>query len=566
MSPFYLLTYRADLLTYFNQAKETVIKTMGFQELTVTDWLWVEELLNGRLVFYQMAQQTRGGIERLLHSTMVQPTLDEALLYGKIRRAIYRQTAEDLRSLDAMMHLAYLIGSIIVTFLATLVSSVLSSESAAPNDDSGSNDTSNRPLFWVLAILPVILSLVMTVRNDLNRRPIAVSLDYAAALIDNEIWLYATKTGRYSDIKMHNTIRTGHDVTSRRAAMLTTTLVKITDTHVGMVLNGRKVLSGYRWLTGAACLLSKHLRKCCIFPGVGMSLEITTYSGEELKKRLETFGLDTETEIEITAKAAIMQPVGVQTGEEYVSRRLADSRKYWAARTDRLAHENTVLKLTMHILGAIGSVLVLTNLTEWVVFTTAVCSAVLAFYGGGAFDQQLHRSRHVARQLGNLNVQWKAVPKERRKVQQTVDKLVELSESTILDGIEKPQYVDSTTKEAADETAALDKFDRDQLKERGDRSKSAGFVGGGGVLATPGLDELVLLVTMAKKIEQKCAIIQQHLGRSSGGSGDRQLLAELQQREALTPSESLRILADISVKNWHRTSSTSPSSTTHASN
>ena len=536
MSPFYYL------LTYFNQAKE-VVKAMGIPRLSVADWLWVEELLSGTLVFYQMAQQTRGGIQRLLHSTMVRPTLDEALLYGKIRSAIYRQTAQDLRSLDAAMHLAYLIGSVVITFLATFVSSVLSSESSALVDDFDANDTSN-PLFWALAILPVLLSLTMTVRNDLNQSSSAVSLDYAAALIDKEIWLYATKTSSYSDIAMRRAIRTGHDVTSRRAAMLTTTLVKITDTHVGLVLNGRKVRR-----LNVGRFLSKHLRRCRTFyrqkRGVKASSVVSAYSEKSDLEWQKKFGLDTETESGITIEAAKAQPVGAQTGEEYVSRRLAPQRTLWAARTDRLARVNMALKLTMHLLGATGSVLVLTDLSEWVAFTTAVCSAALAFYGGGAFGQQLHRSRHVARQLGNLHVQWKAVPTERRMVQQTADKLVELTETTILDGIEKPQYVDSTTKEAADETAALDKFDRDHLAEREGRSKSAEFVGG---LATPGLDELVPLVRMAKKIELKRTIVQQHLGGATG-SAYRQLLAELQQRESLTPSESLSILADINLEN-----------------
>mmetsp|Transcript_42155 Transcript_42155/g.140096 ORF Transcript_42155/g.140096 Transcript_42155/m.140096 type:complete len:604 (-) Transcript_42155:244-2055(-) len=361
---------------------------------------------------------------------------EHALSDAKRRRAAYRRATASYEAPAHRMQFVYLLGGIVITLLTTIdaqlmeqVMNASSSSRASSSSTSGStcnataavggasgtyaSSTVALAFKYTLAVLPVLLSALLSLRKDLNHAPKAVAFRYGYTLVDSQVWRYCTRTGVYSDLALANCGHV-HDTPTARAALLADQLVAVADEVVP---------------------------KDASPPKLSPSARVTPADGESRAGGDGALGGGAD---ELPASSSI------EDGDEYMRQRLLPQLDTWHATVARLQRQLLLLKTATYLVGAAGSVLALLDLQTWVAVTTAVVTALASWDAAAPVEQRLHRAQAAARSLSGVATKWQATPQERRSVQQVRDALVEVTECAIMQATERPQQ-----QLAADENAAL---------------------------------------------------------------------------------------------------------------
>jgi hypothetical protein len=282
--------------------------------------------------------------------------------------------------------------------------------------------------------MPVILSILLSLRVDLNLEHSAKTFMYAEALVDKAIWEYVTHSGIYSDLALTANVQDTDseatkpplDTRSARSKMLTQRLVDISEQYLSGVHS-----SGQPGLNSRSKV------------GIGLRQLWGNYFRNARVQDSEMPG----------NKDSRKEPRSSSRGEEYVALRLQKQNLLWSSAARKAEVELIFFKMFAYVCGAGGTVLSLLGFESWVTVTTALLTAFAMWNKSSPVEERLRRARAVTRSLKNIEMQWQAVPTERRSQQAVIDKLVHRGETAILGGLEPPPVPD---KVAASEILPLD--------------------------------------------------------------------------------------------------------------
>ena len=326
---------------------------------------------------------------------------ESALDNAKARRGRYAREARALRQPGDRLHVIYLVGGVLITSLAAARSQL---EQSGHDDDRA--ETVLAVLRYSLAALPILLSVLMSLRKDLNLSVRATAYEYGAALIESATWRYSMRTGQYSNSAL---VATGTaDVPTARAVHLATELQRICHA-VNSAAGTPPSASGDEDETASVdeTVSSDADKRLGLLPGEGP--EILPHP-ENLHKR----------------------------EDGYVKTRLAPHLAVWQAKTRALQRDLVTLKGVTYVIGAVGSILALVGLDTWVAVTTALVTAIAARDAATPLEERLRRAHRAVERLTDAETTWQAVPQEKRRMQQELDRLVSAVESGILGALTRP--------------------------------------------------------------------------------------------------------------------------------
>lgn len=222
-------------------------------EPEAADGAAVEAILGGQLTIHQLASG-RHTLRRLVESCFAEK--DTALAEAQRRSREYTAAAARLSRPDAAV-------------AARCLPLRVGRAHAARNDSvgagapelgggGGARRAGQRchPIQYVVTILPVVLSILLSFRVDLDHRRSAQALEYAAALVDKAQWEYIARVGIYFDmVVLHGDVRRVRegpggggggwrvgggevfDATTVRSKALTQAVVGITEQYLSSVAN-----------------------------------------------------------------------------------------------------------------------------------------------------------------------------------------------------------------------------------------------------------------------------------------------------------------------------------------
>ena len=136
---------------------------------------------------------------------------EHALCDAKKRRAAYRRAMASYEAPADRMQFVYLGGGIVITLLAAI-----DVQAAGGASDEYATSTVALAFKYTLAVLPVLISALLSLRKDLKHAPKAVVFRYGYNLVDSQLWRYCTRTGVYSDLALANCGHV-HDTPTARA-------------------------------------------------------------------------------------------------------------------------------------------------------------------------------------------------------------------------------------------------------------------------------------------------------------------------------------------------------------
>ena len=369
----------------------------GGTKVDLSDGAAIEAILRGKLVIHELSNG-RYPLIRLLQTCFAEK--DIALIAALKTRASYISAARRMRTPDKVMLITSLLLGVGLTTLATVLTEYFRDKGSGKNmcvDDTdlvsvgpavAASDgfrevTCNlavypeecNPLDYVLTVLPILLTVLLTMRVDLNYERHIKALDFAAARVDEESWLYRVRAGRYADSDMALSGSGLMDTTSERIKRLTQALVDISEQQLAEVPNWHGMATA---------------------SGDGFGLE---------KDAMEDVGTD-------------------ERGKVYMQRRVQAVAEMVAGVGKHAERKLIFIKGISYLVGATGSILGLLGFTAWVTVTTAIASAISAYNSVSPIEEELRRCRSASRALQTVVLQWEAVPIERRGQQPVLDRLV----------------------------------------------------------------------------------------------------------------------------------------------
>lgn len=366
----------------FVEAQE-VVRSTGFNnDPEPQDGVSVKTILSGNITVHQIKNGVPA-LVRILQACFVGK--DMALSEAQQRWEDCSAQADKLAQPDRWLHAVYLFLSVIVTVLATV-----SVEIGA--DECQLSSLECHWLQYVVTALPLILSIALSVRGDLQYGQAAKSLNYAAALVDRAIWEYSTRSGMYADlVAVKNPIACelgGLDTTAMRAQKLTQRLVEISNEF---------------------------------------EAEVPTRSGLQARRKCESLSKFRAAGFSIDTR-----------GDGYIKERVQRQIERWSSEEKSAERLLLLFRVMSYIFGAAGSILALMGLQGWVTVTTAFVAALATWNSRSPVEERMRRARSTARVLKNVSAQWAAVPAEVRGHQEVMDRLVHRAEDAILAAEEAP--------------------------------------------------------------------------------------------------------------------------------
>ena len=331
------------------------------------------------------------------------------------------------RVLNAM----YLFGGILITLL-TVVKQQIEPQAAEPTspcaaaaslnltvsgasiDETSTEDASasqsGTALKYTLAILPVLLSVAVSLRKDLSQSAKASAFKYGAALAEEHLWLFCTMTGPYSNAALaarpNATASDSNDVPTSRAELLLAQIGEIERTviHQDTTVATRRA--------DMAASSSAH-------PPRARRHRHAAAPPEWLRRRVPP------------------GPLTAPVGDEYVQLRLSVRLAEQQRAEQRGQRQLVVMKTLTYLIGAAGSVLTLVGFDPWVAVTTAIVTAIAAWDAATPLEDALRRSRAASRALSALRLWWDA-KNDDKEWQETCDALVERAERAIVGVTPRP--------------------------------------------------------------------------------------------------------------------------------
>ncbi len=323
----------------FNVYQESLqfCKECGFEKDQALFGRWVRTIVQDGNVKIHELKKSQFALKRILLSVEHD---DEALKLARRRYAEYTLAAESIESPKALLLYMKVTLSFIITLLSTVlrvgtgnaVAATPGNQTAIPTAaqaDAVAGDTGAQV---ATVVLPIVLSVIMSIQQDFNYGPKQLALRYGAALVESETYRYRTRTNAYSDeyiskAKAQNDgeeANVSFDTLSERTQKLSKELIRI-----------------------AACVAT--------FARAGE---------EELSKRLREAAKESSGKIHknlAVERSPSEYRFGILNGDEYLARAMKEGSAF-EARADRLSRLLTVYKILTYCVGALGSVFALINL------------------------------------------------------------------------------------------------------------------------------------------------------------------------------------------------------------
>ena len=212
---------------------------------------------------------------------------NKAMVNAKKRHELYKSAADANYIPTHIINLLCIMISFFITVIATLQGFTNSQDaSGAQNSTASTPSHSNSPLsvtesisksvtsssspvlHYLVVALPIVLSILSSLRQDLNYGPKFYAFTYGAAVIDSEVHRYKTKTGDYSDTVAKKGTSMGMDAAASCSEKLSRSLVQVSASlnNLGVVTPDQKHEAEKefsRWRRLESCLLSAFYCCCC---------------------------------------------------------------------------------------------------------------------------------------------------------------------------------------------------------------------------------------------------------------------------------------------------------------
>jgi hypothetical protein len=123
--------------------------------------------------------------------------------------------------------------------------------------------------------------------------------------------------------------------------------------------------------------------------------------------------------------------------DRYVEVRLGDQLNYFRRKTVKLEKRLKVIQWTIFVLGGLGTLLAAIQLQVWIALTTAIGAALATFLSYQQTENTLMKYNQAATDLDNVKSWWTALPAEEQARPETVTTLVDHTEKVLeseLDG------------------------------------------------------------------------------------------------------------------------------------
>ncbi len=200
-------------------------------------------LQSNRIIIHKL----ENGIEALKRSWAFVTVLkaDMAMTNAKERRNLYKTVARQNNKPTHFMNIICLVVSFAITVIAT-VQGYMNSQNGSDRLDSqfrsdglnstlpvsnstseGSGSGSDPVLHYLVVVLPVLLSVLSSLRQDLNHGIKFLAFSFGAAVIDSELYRYKTKTGLYSNSAAKGETKLAMDAAAGCSEMLSKSLVTV---------------------------------------------------------------------------------------------------------------------------------------------------------------------------------------------------------------------------------------------------------------------------------------------------------------------------------------------------
>ena len=162
--------------------------------------LWMRDVLEkGHLNTHPLSTGIHA-FRRIVQSLEIK---DDALLQGMVRYCEYRSAMRNMQGPDKVMLLLKLLFGILTTLSSTLAGAILMPGLVEKviSRQVPVHDLTVLELLVCIGMItfPAVLSVIVSLQQDYNYTPKIVALNYAAALIEGEMFRYRACSGKYSD-------------------------------------------------------------------------------------------------------------------------------------------------------------------------------------------------------------------------------------------------------------------------------------------------------------------------------------------------------------------------------
>jgi len=435
--------------------------------------LWMRTLVEkGHVNIHPVSSGTHS-LSRILQSLQ---STDDALLQAMRRYCDYRSSAHNMEVPDFRMLIAKLVLGFATTLCVTIAGAVL--EPGELQDIlHGRVKFSQVPVPTLLLcagvlVLPAVLSIIMALQHDYNYVPKILALRYAAALVEQEMFLYRSCTTSYSDQKIMLTANskskgdkstsqdavdakdnvpeagmenqkdaaavaaednldadTPVDMQAARARRLTEQLIKIGEQVP--IFDCPDVQEDEKINEFARLFQSGKKKKSLKDPKTKLKIN-------EIVERLKTLSGVKEVAHHTLDEFESEIKFGQLSGDDYARVRLDVYRERYEDHADSSDWFLLFYKVATYAIGAVSGFLSYMGLEMWVTVSTALLSAFAAFNAYAPMERRVQMLRAAVFALEDIQTQWTAVPSELKIQQEYKDLLIENTEKVLLSVHQKP--------------------------------------------------------------------------------------------------------------------------------
>ena len=347
-----------------------------------------EIIADGRLMFHRLDKSVRGA-ERLITRELGG---DNVLLQAWERFAVYDLNAQLQQKRFQRLQMTILVLGLVATVLALIKEAVVPSPVPGTAPPSGIWGV----VYYILLIIPITLTILITVSNRFKQGPKWLLLRSGAESIKRELYKYRSRAGEYKEVVVVTPPPPPPPGTEPPPPPPTPEQVlahKVEDIT-------RRV----------------------------MQTEVNTsslrpYDGPIPPPMYGAAGGDDG--------SSLLSP------DQYVQVRLGDQLSYYRGKTVKLERQLERLQWAIYIIGGVGTLLAAINMQVWIALTTALAAALATYLGYKQTENSLIKYNQASTDLDSVKRWWTALPGEEQEKQENVDALVEHTEKVLqseLDG------------------------------------------------------------------------------------------------------------------------------------
>ena len=328
------------------------------------DPVLAEIVADGHIQLHQLIDPVKGMI-RLIARELGE---DKVLMQVWETFANYDLNAKIQQKRSDQLQLWVIILGLAGTLLAILRQVKYTDESKFPGD----------VLKYILIIIPILLTLLITISNRFKQTNKWLLLRSAAESIKREIYRYRTRARDYQTSPQQVLAQRVEDITRR-----------------------------------------------------AMTTEVNTSSIKPYDKR-QGFPPDM-----YASEKGKDDGFSILTPEKYLEVRLSNQLNYYSKKTVSLEYQLRWMSWVIILVGGLGTYLAAVGQPLWIAFTTAMATAFTTYMGYRQTENTLKKYNQAATDLNNIRGWWNALTAEEQSVQVNIDLLVDHSEQVLqseLDG------------------------------------------------------------------------------------------------------------------------------------